>query len=186
MDPMANSPALSPRAQSKARLREFQTQLAQRIRDASTAPAVHPRLAIRVGDMNILMDLAETGEIVSVPKITKVPLTLPWYLGLSNVRGSLVGVVDMGVMFDGRATPTESNSRAVLLALQLGVNAAILATRVVGLRNVNDFTAITPGDSAAELGGFARAHYRDTAGVEWAEISLKMLSRNESFLQIGI
>ena len=186
MDPMANSPTLTPRAQSKARLREFQAQLAKRIREASTAAAVHPRLAIRVGELNILLDLAETGEIVSVPKVTKVPLTLPWYLGLSNVRGSLVGLVDMSIMFGGPATPVESNSRAVLLASKLGVNAAILATRVVGLRNVDEFTVLTPNESQAELGGFVRTHYRDTAAVQWAEISLKMLSRNESFLQVGI
>jgi twitching motility protein PilI len=178
-------PAQPKAAKNRARLRDFQTQLAQRIRDAGTAAAVHPRLAVRVGDMNILMDLSETGEIVSVPEVTRVPRTLPWYLGLANVRGSLIGVVDMGLMFGGRATPRESNSRAVLFAPPLGVNVAILATRVLGLRNVDDFTPVQLSDAGNEFGGFAKAQYQDAAGVQWTELSLSLLAQNESFLQIG-
>jgi twitching motility protein PilI len=185
---MESNPVIAPTPQvrGRARLRDFQSRLAQRIRDAGSAAATHPRLAIRVGDLNVLMELSETGEIVSVPGITKVPRTLPWYLGLANIRGSLVGIVDMSVMFGGRPTPIEQTSRAVLLAAPLGVNAAILATRVLGLRNVDDFAATGPTSAADDLGGFARAHYRDPAGVNWTEISLQMLAQNESFLQIGM
>ena len=39
--------------------------------------------------------LEDAGEIVSPVPLARVPLTLPWYLGLANVRGLLVGVIDL-------------------------------------------------------------------------------------------
>jgi twitching motility protein PilI len=165
-------------------LREFQARLVERIRDASTAAVTHPRLALRCGDLNLLLDLSSSGEILSIPPITPVPRTLDWYLGLANVRGSLMGVVDLCKFLGMRATPLDATSRVVLLSPALGVNAGILATRVLGLRNVDDLAAGSP-DEAAAFGAFATGVYKDNAGTSWTEVSLEMLVQMDTFLQIG-
>ena len=53
------------------------------------------RLAVRIGEDRYLLDMAVAGEIVSLPAGCAVPWTKPWYRGLANVRGRLVGVVDL-------------------------------------------------------------------------------------------
>jgi twitching motility protein PilI len=57
------------------------------------------QLGVEIGGERYLLDLLEAGEIVPVPALTSVPLTQPWYLGLANIRGSLVGVIDLARFF---------------------------------------------------------------------------------------
>jgi twitching motility protein PilI len=174
------------KSDARSRLREFQERIAQRIAQARIAPGITPRLAVRAGDLNLLFELAETGEIVSVPSaMTKVPRTRDWFLGLANVRGQLVGVIDLSRYFGGPATPIDGASRAVLLSSSLGVNAAVLATRVQGLRNVDELSA-EPVQVSAAIASFAVSGWRDNAGAQWVEISLGSLAQSEDFLQIGV
>jgi twitching motility protein PilI len=171
---------------ARSRLREFQERIAQRIAQARTTTASAPRLALRAGEMNLLFELAETGEIVGVPPvITKVPHTRDWFVGLANVRGQLIGVVDLTRFFGGPATPVDAASRAVLLSPALGVNAAVLATRVQGLRNLSDLSA-QPAQVLAGAASYTVGGWRDGAETSWVEISLGSLSQSEEFLQIGV
>jgi twitching motility protein PilI len=105
--------------------------------------------------------------------------------GLANVRGQLVGVVDLSRFFGGPATPLDAASRAVMLSPALGVNAAVLATRVQGLRNVEELTADQVQVSAVAA-NYAVGGWRDNASTPWVEISLSSLSQSEEFLQIGV
>ena len=52
------------------KLREFSTQLAQRLKEAPNKPVEPTRLAIRIGSENYLIEMALAGEIVSLPEIS--------------------------------------------------------------------------------------------------------------------
>jgi twitching motility protein PilI len=186
MEAQRSLSSASTKSDARSRLREFQERIAQRIAQARSTGGAVSRLALRAGDMNLLFELADTGEIVSVPAtITKVPRTREWFLGLANVRGQLVGVVDLSRFFGGPATPLDAASRAVMLSPALGVNAAVLATRVQGLRNVEELTADQVQVSAVAA-NYAVGGWRDNASTPWVEISLSSLSQSEEFLQIGV
>src|SRR5512134_305722 len=94
-------------AKQLVKLREFSTQLAQRLKEAPDLPTEPTRLAVRVGSENFLVEMGLAGEIVSLPDIAPVPWTKPWYRGLANVRGRLVGVVDLMHMNGRDALPAE-------------------------------------------------------------------------------
>src|SRR5437870_8484442 len=75
----------------RSRLREFQSHLLERMQAArSGADAKQNQLGLLIGQQRWLLGLQEAGEIVAVDSITKVPLTQDWYLGLSNIRGTLI------------------------------------------------------------------------------------------------
>jgi twitching motility protein PilI len=74
-----------------SRLRDFSTQLAQRLRALPSKAAEPARLAVRLADTGYLLDMSTSGEIVALPEIAPVPWTKPWFRGLANVRGRLVG-----------------------------------------------------------------------------------------------
>jgi twitching motility protein PilI len=181
-------PARAPRA-SRTRLREFQAGLAERLRQAATMPSTQSRLAFRItgaqGDRHYLVDLPEAGEILSVPEITPVPLTKGWFLGLANVRGSLLSVVDLTLLTEGGTTQTDKDSRVLAFSPELRFNAGILVTRMMGLRNAAQLEV----DDAASLPGAAPwigKCFRDTDGVKWEELRLAGLTTDDRFLQIGI
>src|SRR5688500_11436943 len=93
-------------------LRKFQVQLAQRMKAVRDSTTAHVRqLGVMVGPMRWLITLQEAGEIVSVPSIAKVPLTRDWFIGLSNIRGNLISIVDFARFLGHPMTLINKESR---------------------------------------------------------------------------
>lgn len=168
----------------RVRLREFQAGLAERLRRAQSAPLTTNRLGFQVGSRNFLVDLADAGEILAVPEITPVPLTKPWYRGLANVRGSLLGVVDLSLFADGVATPIDRDSRVLAFAADLRFNAGILVTRMLGLRSSAQL--VVDAERVSAEVPWASVNLIDADGVRWHELDLGLLTGDERFLQIGL
>jgi len=121
---------------------------------------------------------------VPLPEIAPVPWTKPWYRGLANVRGRLVGVVDL-LHMSGRAPLLPDQAQQVLVFGEgLGVNAAILITRAFGIRNVKDLTPLSPAGPAAA--SWEQVRYRDAEGGAFTELDLRELARSPAFAAIGV
>lgn len=171
-------------AARRLRLREFQADLALRLRRAQSAPVTTNRLGFQVGARNFLVDLADAGEILTVPEITPVPLTKPWYLGLANVRGNLLGVADLSLFVDGVPTPVDKDSRVLAFAADLRFNAGIVVTRMLGLRSATHLTPHSGTPNA--LPQWTGVPLVDADGMVWEELDLAALTSDERFLQIGL
>ncbi|HCE10051.1 MAG TPA: twitching motility protein PilI [Oxalobacteraceae bacterium] len=142
------------------------------------------QLGVMIGQTRWLLNLQEAGEIVSVGTITKVPLTQDWFLGLSNIRGNLISVVDFA-RFQGHAqTPIDKESRIVAFAPSLSFNSGLLVTRVLGLRNVADMAS----QPAAEEGGAAWStqRYLDRDSEIWSQLDLSLVVQDPQFLHVGL
>jgi twitching motility protein PilI len=158
----------------RSRLRQYQVQLLERMQAArSNSAARINQLGVQIGPERILLDLTQAGEIVPVPPITSVPLAQPWYLGLANIRGNLVGVVDLARYLKLGETAVGPDSRVVTFAGSLGFNCGLLVARVYGLRHAGDMRA--EGD-----------HLVDAEAREWSMLDLAALVRDPRFLQIGL
>jgi twitching motility protein PilI len=161
-------------AERRSRLRQYQVQLLARMQAARTNTGARVnQLGVAMGDERYLLDLTTAGEIVSVVPVTAVPLTQAWYLGLANIRGSLVGVVDLARYLGLGETPVGAEARYVTFAPGLGMNCALLVSRVYGLRHAAEMTP-----EAARL--------RDGDGQAWTPLDLAALVRDERFLQVGL
>lgn len=179
----------------KTSLRQFQTELAQRLSSAKAEPAAARRLGVQCGAGYWLIDLADAGEIVPVPEILPVPLTKPWYVGVANIRGSLYSVVDFSLFAGADAVPRGQENRLVLAGSRFGINTAILVTRMLGLRNPRDFTA-APGAEGSATGGAAGAagnggpwmgaHWQDADARLWHDLKVQELVEHQDFLQVGL
>ena len=84
------------------------------------------QLGVLIGQRRWLLNLQETGEVVPVTATTKVPLTQDWYLGLVNIRGNLISVIDFARYLGLAQTDIEPASRIVTFAPALGVNCGLL------------------------------------------------------------
>jgi len=166
------------------KLREFSTQLAQRLKEAPNKPTEPTRLAVRIGSENFLVEMALAGEIVSLPSIAPVPWTRPWYRGLANVRGRLVGVVDLLQLAGGDPLPADQTHQLLVFGEVLGVNAGILVTRAFGIRNLKDLTPID-GPAPASRGSWERLRYRDNEGLTMTELELRELATSTHFAAIA-
>lgn len=168
----------------RMRLREFQTQLVERMQAAATGAATHAnQLGVMIGQTRWLLDLREAGEIVSVGSITKVPLTQDWYLGLTNIRGNLISVIDLARFCGLPQTPIDKESRIVAFGPALSFNAGLLVSRVMGLRNVEEMRQQPSGESSDAP--WAVQRYLDHENHEWTELVLSQIVQDPQFLQVG-
>lgn len=167
---------------SKTSLRQFQQDLAVRLSNAKAAPAAATRLGVQCGNGYWLVDLLEAGEIVPVPALMTVPLTKSWYVGIANVRGSLVSVVDFAAFATGVATQRAPENRLLLVGAKLGINSALLVSRILGLRNPRDFKPLEDQVAGAPWAGLT---YSDGGGQSWRDLKLKALVADAEFLQVG-
>ena len=171
----------------RTRLREFQTQLAERMqaaRDRTETRSNH--LGVVIGDTHCLLDLHEASEIVSVGAITAVPLTRDWYLGLSNIRGNLFSVIDFA-RFQGQ-TPTAitTDCRLIAFASALSFNSALLVSRVLGLRNIAEMTPDTPGNTTSADVAWVTGRYCDAESQVWTLLKLSSVVQDPQFLYVSL
>jgi twitching motility protein PilI len=168
------------------RLREFQTGLADKLRRAQGTPLAVNRLGVQIGPHRLLVDLADAGEILAVPEIMPVPLTKPWYRGLANVRGSLLGVVDLSLFAGGPPTPLDKESRVLAFSADLQFSTGLLISRMLGLRSAADLVADDATTASQALfAPWVRARLCDAQEVHWQEIDLAALTADPRFLDIA-
>ena len=165
----------------KGSLREFQAHLAERLAGASGQSAAG-LLGVQSGADFWLLKLSDSGEIVPLAPLTGVPLTRPWFAGIANIRGNLYSVVDFAAFRGGEPTPQNAGSRLLLIGTLYGCNAALLVTRLLGLRNIDDLKP-APADPGAAP--WAVDVYTDNAGRRWTMLDVRRLLDDERFMEIG-
>ena len=175
----------------RARLRDFQAQLMERMQAAKAGSHVRAnQLGVLIGRTRYLIDLREAGEIVTSGNMTQVPLTKPWYLGLTNVRGSLTSVVDYSSFEGGDPTFLDSSCRILAFSNSLSFNSGLLISKVLGLRNADEMQLVDDSEELAALGKTAKPwvlnKFVDADGQIWSQLSLSLLVQDHEFLQIGL
>jgi twitching motility protein PilI len=173
-------------AQRRERLREFQTSLSDKLQRAQSAPLAVNRLGLQIGPHRLLVDLANAGEILPVPDIAPVPLTKAWYRGLANVRGNLLGIVDLSLYAGGPATPLDKDSRVLAFSTDLRFSVGILVSRMLGLRSAAELSSETAAsDTDTLFAPWVREKLVDAQEVHWQELDLSALTADERFVDIA-
>jgi twitching motility protein PilI len=164
-------------------LRDFQESLASRLKAAAGEAAPSARLSFEAGDSRWLLRLDSSGEVLTVPEISRVPLTKDWFLGVANVRGVLFGVSDFAAFLGGAATVPGAESRLLLIGQPHGVNIALLVTRLAGLRNLGELEAL---EDASDGSPWATHAWRDGEGKIWQELDCGRLLTHREFLDVAL
>lgn len=168
----------------KTSLREFQQNVAQRIRDLASQKTVASKLGFQVGAENWLVTLTDVSEVIPVPKTIDVPLTLPWFRGVANIRGKLYSVVDFAAFQGETVIGPGMERRVILIADRLLEGSGLMVSRMLGLRNPEQFTAERAQDGVPDR-PWLKANYRDPAGTLWHELDVAALVGNMQFLEVG-
>src|SRR3954469_12821943 len=129
-------------------LRNFHEALAQRLREAGQRES-DAHLGVLAGGSRYLLKLEECGEVLPVPALSPVPLARPWFLGLANVRGNLVSVIDFASFCGAPAPAKAPEARLVLLADRFGMRCGLQFERLLGLKSRRNFASAGITDEAA-------------------------------------
>lgn len=103
------------------------------VADRLAAGAAMKALTIGLQDEVFALPAESVREILDVVPITEVPNARPFVGGLINVRGRVVPLADLRVMFGMDRPPTDADTRIVVMEIELDGEptvAGILADRV--------------------------------------------------------
>lgn len=146
------------------------------------APGLWRGIGFRLGSRLLISGIHEVNEILMMPALTQVPGTRPWLLGVANVRGNLVAVVDLRGYLEGGRTPINDRSR-VLLARQPGGAVGLLVDEVLGQRNLTDENVpLDEGEDDARYAPFVPRRY-ELNGQIWGVFGMGTLVKTPEFIQ---
>ncbi len=92
--------------------------LQARIAEAGTASDIADAwvgLAFTLAGQSCLAPQREIREVITIPAYSKIPNAKPWLLGIANVRGSLLPLIDLRQLIDGQASVPTRSSRFMVL-----------------------------------------------------------------------
>jgi len=146
------------------------------------APGLWRGVGYRIGLRRLASGFDEVVEILPLPPVTPVPGAQPWMLGVANVRGNLLPVVDLKQFLEGERTVLHESQR-VLVVRQQGGDVAVLIDELFGQRSFNEPQLIDADEFA--VGRYA--HLIDRAyrlgDHSWGILSLQRLARTPEFRQ---
>lgn len=139
-------------------------------------------IGFRLGKNKLLAPVGEVQELLTMPALTKVPLSRGWVLGIANVRGNLLPVLDLQDYLLKRPVVLNRASR-LLVASHGGVSAGLLVEEVTGLRHFleEEKTSMLSSVDERVRRYLSRAYWQD--GEYWGVFGVHKLLEDPSFLQ---
>ena len=138
-------------------------------------------VTFRLGDSRLACNIEKVQEILPLPASTPVPGAKPWILGLANVRGNLLTVIDFRWYLEGKQSQLTPRSRLLATGSQKSP-VGLIIDEVFGQRhflNSDSDEAVLPEHSA--LRPLVSKQHR--LGTEtWHELDLDQLFKTPEFL----
>jgi twitching motility protein PilI len=152
-----------------------------------SGPAAEPvwqGMGFQVGGVRLVAPLDDIGEVISLPRITGVPRVRDWLLGIANVRGRLVPIVDLHLYL--AMPPTQSVSRWRVLVVEDGdLVAGLLVEQLLGMQYFGERASEpVPSDQLGRLGRYVCRTFRQ-GGRIYHEARLHSILRDERFLSVA-
>ena len=146
------------------------------------APGHWRGVGFRIGQRRLVSSFDEVVEILPLPPVTPVPGAHAWMLGVANVRGSLLPVVDLKQFLEGDRTVVHEGQRC-LVVRQAGGNVAVIIDELFGQRTFNDsHRTEMSGENDGRYGHFVGQAYRQ-ADQTWGVFNMSLLTRTPEFRQ---
>ncbi len=119
-------------------------------------------VVFRLGARTMAIPLAAVSEIARPPKVTRLPHVPAWVLGIANLRGDIVSMLDLEGFLSGKLGKPSHEQR--MLALRPAgdeVRTAVLVDSVDGIQAFEDarLARVTRGYDA-EVAPYARGLYQ--------------------------
>ena len=148
-----------------------------------SAPGLWRGVGYRIGRHRLASGFDEVVEILPLPTLTPVPGAQPWMLGVANMRGNLLPVVDLKQFLEGERTVLHEGQR-MLVVRQRGGDVAVLIDELYGQRSFNEPQRVDAAEYEAgeRYGHFIERAYR-LGDQPWGVFSLERLARTPEFRQ---
>ena len=150
----------------------------------SSAQPERQGLGLQIGGVRLVSPLGDVSEILKVPKVAHLPGVKTWLLGIANVRGRLLPVVDVHGLLGMTPTLPASQWR-VLVVEDRDLVVGLVVEQSLGMQHfLEDSFEEAVGDRLEALAPYIRGGYRH-GGRVYHEIHLKEVLRDDKFFDVA-
>jgi len=142
-------------------------------------------LAFQLGAHKYIIPITDVSEVLTVKDLTTIPRSPSWLVGISNVRGNLITLLDIHEFVFGAPMQGKYDSKRMLLVKQETHHYGLIIDSIIGMKSFNAGQGI---DEVPE--GFDNDHIDHISafyisGEEWfAALSIQSLLLDERFTQL--
>lgn len=142
-------------------------------------------LGFVVGGMRLVSRIGDVSELMAVPRLTKLPAVKPWVMGIANVRGALLPIIDLHEYLGIPTTQPVSLWR-VLVVEDGEMAAGLVVEQSIGMQHFLE-ASFEPSDGSelGQMAQFVKGAFRH-GGRVYHEVELKAILRDEKFSDVAL
>jgi purine-binding chemotaxis protein CheW len=145
---------------------------AQHKSDKAVAPRISQYLVFSVSGREMAISLAQVSEIVPFERVSNVPGTPPYLLGVAEVRGRWTPVIDLGLKLGLAATAISKRSCILVLELEVRGESLPLGLVLDGLATLLELDAARLSPPPRFGGGVEVKYMQGLIGTERGSLPL--------------
>lgn len=144
-------------------------------------------IGFTIADTYFVASMGSISEIIHLPKFTSVPGVKNWMLGVANVRGRLLPIMDLGLFFNLNHRSSNSRDKRVLIF----DHGEILSGFVVdGVHGMQYFAADSYQTSSAKslqksVAPFVKGSYEKN-NRKWHVFDTYAVTENNQFQEVAV
>ena len=129
-----------------------------------------------------VVPMGQVSEMLELPMSTRLPGVQPWVMGLANVRGRLLPLLDMAVFFGSSALGQKKQRRVLVLDTE-SLYSGLVVDQSFGMQHFTaDLYSEQVDDVPEEIQPFVKGGYVDSSGVSWAVFDMSAIAQFPKFL----
>lgn len=112
-------------------------------------------LTFVLGDVAYAVDVCSVREVLTYETVTRVPRTAAYLKGVLNIRGTVIPVIDLRILFNINPSSKEENSSIIVSEVHLPDEAEMvfgfIADAVENVNHLKDVSAAVDGTQALDM-----------------------------------
>lgn len=147
----------------------------------------HPEwqgMGFQIGGLRLVSAMGEISEVLKLPRIAALPGVKSWVLGIANIRGRLIPVIDLHEYL-GMAPTLPMSQWRVLVVEDQDLVAGLLVEQSLGMQY---FLQDSFEESSSESLGALQPHVRGAfrhGGRVYYDVQLKSILRDDRFFDVA-
>lgn len=145
-------------------------------------------IGFNVLDQYFVAPMGEISELLEMPSYTKLPGVQPWVLGVANVRGRLLPLLDLAVFLGGRLNSSRKMHRVLVIEVN-GLYTGVVVDAALGMQHfpISSFSQETK-ELPESAQAFVKGCYSQNRGAiggdesRWYVFSPTKLAEEPSFV----
>jgi len=137
-------------------------------------------VGFQVDEIKYVIAIDKIVEVLILTEITKIPGISQWVLGLGNIRGNLLPIVDLKFYLFKKPTKTTAHTRMVIIQ-QVGGQVGLVVDEVFGQKHFIKKQMIKKSDSSdKETLKYSKVSYKEDEDI-WNVLQDDVLVNDSSF-----